>query len=93
MLKQRGNIRTTIRGCECEKKDRLLMFGVDMNIPTLGPTVPVGNKASWNGGPSGWDFQSPLDTNDGFYLFKLAVELPVKFKFFTICHGSECLYF
>ena len=75
----------------CEKKNRPLMFSVDRNIPTLGSTVSVENKASWNGGPSGWK------TNDGFYLSgmqdKLAVALPIKFSFFTICYGSMNLYF
>ena len=32
------------------------MFRVDRKIPTHGSTVPVGNKASWDGGLSGWDF-------------------------------------
>ena len=40
----------------CEKKNRPLMFRVDRKIPTHGSTVPVGNKASWDGGLSGWDF-------------------------------------
>ena len=33
--------------------NRPLLFSVDSKIPSLGSTVPVGNKASWNGGPSG----------------------------------------
>ena len=45
----------------CEKKNRPLMFSVDRKIPTLGSTNPVGNKASFNGGSSGWDFPVPLD--------------------------------
>ena len=35
----------------------------------------VGNSASlvshWNGWPSGWDFLSPLNTNDGFDLSRM----------------------
>ena len=41
------------------------------NIPTLGPTVPVGNSPSlashWNGGPAGWNFPASTEHHNGFY--------------------------
>ena len=61
----------------------------------LGSTVPVGNKANWNGRPSGWDF--PISIENQLWIVwyarkKLAVEIPIKFKCFTILYGSKNLY-
>ena len=81
-----------------EKKNRPFMFSVDRKIPNLGSTVPVGDKASWNGGPSGWDL--PVSNEHQWWILcvwyareKFAVELQIKFKFFTICYGSKSLHF
>ena len=47
------------------KKNRSLVFGGSIQIPTPRVNRSVGNSASfvshWNGGPSGWDFSVPTE--------------------------------
>ena len=61
------------------------MFSVDRKIPNVGSTFPVGNKVSWNGGPSGWDL--PASNEHQWWILsvwyarkKLAEELPIRPK-------------
>ena len=73
------------------------MFSVDRKTQLTGPPSQWETRQTGTVNPRVGIFLSPLNTNDGFYLpgmqEKQALELPIKFKFFTTCYNSKRLYF
>ena len=57
----------------CEKKNLSLLFSGSRTIPILGSTIKWETRLAWfptgTVGPQVGIFLSPLNTNDGFYLF------------------------